>query len=327
MSMTKHHGVKLLFWIPLLLTVSCKESDEVFTKNLIQTLKSSSIEKNNIDWNDFEAEVMESLKVSKDSAIIKALTLHNNPHTTYIRNGVTLTGRFDKEPIDTICSIAKPLDLRKFEALGYLKVRRFYGHMYDEAERKAESSNYITEILNAIQDQDRPGLKGWIIDLRYNYGGDMWPMLIALSPFFVDGELGSFRSETINHKWSLADNIVYLDNQNQNKRVFDKANSYKVKHGLNKVAVLINNNTASSGEAVAIALNTLKNVRFFGKTTHGFTSANTPISMGSGEMLVLTTSIMYDNKGRKYPEGINPNFRSCNLQELEQSIERWINKD
>ena len=42
-------------------------------------------------------------------------------------------------------------------------------------------TNYIPELCNEIKKQDSEQLTGWIIDLRFNGGGNMWPMLLALS--------------------------------------------------------------------------------------------------------------------------------------------------
>ena len=48
------------------------------------------------------------------------------------------------------------------------------------------------QLQAAVQAQDRAGLVGWIVDLRQNGGGDMWPMLAGVGPVLGDGPAGSF---------------------------------------------------------------------------------------------------------------------------------------
>ena len=152
----------------------------------------------------------------------------------------------------------------------------------------------------------------------------MWPMLLALGPFLADGKLGSFRSANINQTWMLKNNIVYLDGKPQSDGIAELATQHKIKNGSKKIAVLINRRTASSGEAVAIALRTVKGAKFFGTTTNGFATANRPIHLGNKETLILTTSEMYDHKGVRFPQGIKPDFFTCKHQELVQSISKWM---
>ena len=35
-------------------------------------------------------------------------------------------------------------------------------------------------------------MKGWIVDLRGNFGGNMWPMLLSVEPLIGNGTLGYF---------------------------------------------------------------------------------------------------------------------------------------
>ena len=37
---------------------------------------------------------------------------------------------------------------------------------------------------------DRPGLIGWIVDLRTDGGGNMWPMMAGLGPILGEGIMG-----------------------------------------------------------------------------------------------------------------------------------------
>ena len=184
---------------------------------------------------------------------------------------------------------------------------------------------YIAGIISKVKQQDRPGMKGWIIDLRGNGGGDMWPMLIALEPFLGEGVLGAFNNGEELQEWRLESGAVYLDRQSQNSRFDVDPGQYKVVNGREKIAVLINGNTGSSGEAVAIALKSLHRVKYFGVKTHGFATSNEIIPFRDGEYLILTTGFMQDINGKQYPEGIHPDVLTCSVDQLREQVSNWLN--
>ncbi|SFG65818.1 Peptidase family S41 [Pedobacter insulae] len=152
----------------------------------------------------------------------------------------------------------------------------------------------------------------------------MWPMLIALSPFFKDGQLGSFKSSGLNEIWKKSGNKIFIKDDPQNERVYNSAVTYKLKNASIKIAVLINKTTQSAGEATTIALKSVKNVSFFGLRTRGLATSNETIPMDNGDFLILTTAWMYDCHSRKYPQGIEPDYSACNYQELENSLLHWV---
>jgi carboxyl-terminal processing protease len=317
-----------LFFIQIVFLISCVNDDARFSKKLIKEFKEKSINKNNIDWVNFEKRLLQSFKISRDSAIITALTLNNNEHSYYYIPGKKLiTGNYKKPEVLDSCNIFGALKRDKYVDIGYLKIRSFYGNTTNRLESKEESIKYINEILDSIKNQDMKPLKGWVIDLRFNYGGDMWPMLIALSPFFKDGKLGFFKSDGIEKFWKKETDEIFIDNKSQNDRVFGSKIKYRVKNRNVKISVLINRNTQSAGEATAIALMSLKNVMFFGGKTRGFATSNLPINMGNDEVLVLTTGAMHDVYGNLYPEGIKPDHKACDLKELDYLLtNRFYNK-
>ena len=54
----------------------------------------------------------------------------------------------------------------------------------------ADADRYAEQIQQAIRAADKPGLVGWIVDLRENRGGNMWPMIAGLGPIFGEGIIG-----------------------------------------------------------------------------------------------------------------------------------------
>jgi C-terminal processing protease CtpA/Prc len=72
------------------------------------------------------------------------------------------------------------------------------------------------------------------------------------------------------------------------------------------VAVLLDQATASSGEAVAIALKGRPRTRFFGEKTFGIASANQDLPLSDGVTLYVAIALLRDAAGRTYPTGIAP---------------------
>ena len=72
------------------------------------------------------------------------------------------------------------------------------------------------------------------------------------------------------------------------------------------MAVLFDRGTASSGEAVAIALAGRPRPRSFGEHTAGFSTANHNVPLSDGAMLLLCSSVESDRTGRRYPDGLDP---------------------
>ena len=111
-------------------------------------------------------------------------------------------------------------------------------------------------------------MRGWIVDLRGDRGGNMWAMLGILKPLLGSGDLGVFEDRTgqRSRPWRAE---IQGSGQVQ-------ATGPDLAHV--PVAVLIGPQTASAGEAVAIAPKGRPQTRVFGHATHWPTPGNTTFS-------------------------------------------------
>src|SRR5687768_15484425 len=73
-----------------------------------------------------------------------------------------------------------------------------------------------------------------------------------------------------------------------------------------KVAVLVDNGVASSGEATFIAFRKRANTRSFGVATCGLSTANRGFVLSDGALLNLTVSVMADRAKTKYGDQVQP---------------------
>lgn len=134
---------------------------------------------------------------------------------------------------------------------------------------------------------------GWIVDLRTNGGGNMWPMLAGLKPFLGSGPLGSFQTpdgKRVN-PW-----IARSSDMPPALAVLESA----------PVAVLTGPITASSGEAVTIAFRGRPRTRSFGQPTRGLANANSTIRLPDGGLIALMTSVDVDRDGKVYGYKVDP---------------------
>lgn len=173
---------------------------------------------------------------------------------------------------------------------GYVSVPAFSG--------SGDAANALaTEYHRLIEGVDTMGVCGWIVDLRGNTGGNMWPMVAGLGPILGEGVLGYFVDpDSVVTTWTYADGASMLDGQ-----VLSRADpSYTLRQPDPPVAVLADGATASSGEAAFIAFKGRPDTWSTGVRTAGLSTANRAFPLSDGAILVLTVSTMADRTGQIY---------------------------
>jgi carboxyl-terminal processing protease len=145
------------------------------------------------------------------------------------------------------------------------------------------------------------GPAGWVVDLRGNRGGNMWPMLAVVAPLLPYGVLGYFVPPAgPDQVWQLRWRRVLLSGRTQ---VLTAA---RRRLPATPVAVLTDARTASSGEAVAVAFRGRPQVRAFGTATMGMTSANETHPMRDGALMYVTTAYFADHRRTVYRGPLQP---------------------
>ena len=132
-----------------------------------------------------------------------------------------------------------------------------------------------------------------VVDLRGNDGGDMGPMYAGLSPLLPDGTALSFVSRMGTSDVTIDGNSV----TGGGTPTTTSGGKIEV-----PVAVLTDDETASSGEATLLAFRGLDNVRTFGEPTAGYASANVVLDYPDGRSLMLTTAKDKARTGEEFAE-------------------------
>jgi carboxyl-terminal processing protease len=167
---------------------------------------------------------------------------------------------------------------------------------------------YVDSLQRQVALLDSAGVCGWVVDLRENTGGNMWPMLAGIGPLLGAEMVGSFTSSRPDEGWRYRDGRSWQGDSTPPLESLGWASSppTRLEHADAPVAVLTGRETASSGEMVLLAFLGRPQVRTFGDSTAGFASSNTSVKLRDGATLVVTSSCPRDRLGRRYPLRIGP---------------------
>lgn len=199
---------------------------------------------------------------------------------------------------------------------GYMNIPGFHSGNKDLILAFADS------IQNAIRILSDKKLKGWIVDLRENTGGNMEPMILGLGPLFSEEELGSLvdvngDAETWKYK-----NGTYAW---EDESLSSLPDPVKLKDQL-PIAVLTSQRTGSSGEIVVISFIGNAHTKSFGQATWGLITGNGSFDLPDGSRLMLASTIMADRNDVLYYGPIEPDFFievNSNDDEIRLAI-KWI---
>ncbi len=180
---------------------------------------------------------------------------------------------------------------------GYIRITGFVG-----------SGKIEQRFANAIQDGikalDAARVRGWIVDLRINTGGNMWPMVDGLGPLLGSGDIGSFVSAQSNDHWFYRDGAVGIGTV-----VIVKIAPIVLRQPWLPIVVLIDEPTASSGESTAIAFSSMPNVVIMGGDSAGLSTGNSFERLPDGAVINLCEAADADRKGKVFGEKIHPDIR------------------
>jgi C-terminal processing protease CtpA/Prc len=183
---------------------------------------------------------------------------------------------------------------------------------------EAQAMTYVKQAHTVIAKLDQLHPCGWIVDLRNNTGGNMWPMLAGVGPVLGDGMAGAFAD--------LDDQRVeygyYAGVARYGQEIVVQVDApYQLRAALPTVAVLTNGETSSSGEAIAVAFRGRPGTRSFGQSTDGLSSGNAGYPLSDGAFIFLTTVVFADRTGTRYGQEIVPDTV---VNEAREAAATWL---
>lgn len=285
-----------------------------YLEEVATLLQRHSVKRRTIDWTAFRAEIMAAAGPAQsipetEPGIRRALALLGDGLSSYIplrRAPIMVATRTCNAP--TVRSPGMP------PSIGYLRVRRFAG-------TPAEATLYAQQLQDSIRRADRDGLVGWIVDLRENSGGGMYPMLAGIGPILGEGVHGYFidadgRETSFSYRAGVS---AFAD-----EPIHQVSTVYQLKQPNPRVAVLTDGWVASSGEAIAIAFRGRERTRSFGTPTCGLSTGNSTWFLSDTSKLVITASVMADRTRRAYGDVITPDEVITNPDDAVTRAMQWL---
>lgn len=310
---------KIYISIILLILYSCQASRSHKENQHVEYIQSAFelIKENIINEKGMNLDSLEQSLLSQVNAQTPKDSIHNYLKST-IRAIIKHSDLFPPIEFNTIINKPKEPTIKGkiiYENIAYLYVGSC------DAIDSLNSKSYADTLQNALIYLYDQNPIGWIIDLRDNIGGNMYAMIAGLGPLFGSGNLG-YHIGKEDSPWYFKKegpqgNMDYIKISNSD---------FEFERKLPLVA-LVNKNTASAAEAIAISFNCYPRSILIGESTNGLTTGNEMFFLSDSTCLNLTTSVMADCKKNKYPNGIIPEIELNDPLEIFTTAMKWIREN
>ncbi len=259
-------------------------STETYGKNALSTIDKNGIFAGNDEWKSTYNECLKMIENAKSyddtyDAIRKALSVGGGKHSMLMNKS---------ESQDTTESYNEVLPTVSLDGdIAIIKLPDFLG--------TAEAGQKYAKVAEDFIHENRDKIKGVVLDLRGNTGGDMGPMATAVSSLLPDGELVYYHYRSYDVPVTLKNGVV--SNAGTGGKSLYPDEKLNV-----PVAILTDDMTASSGEALTLCFRGLENTRTFGAPTAGYTSVNMLYNMYDGAQMYLTVAFDKARTGEIFKE-------------------------
>lgn len=155
----------------------------------------------------------------------------------------------------------------------------------------------------------------YIIDLRSNGGGSMYPMINGVEALLGKPPYGFWQPANgePDAPWALKAGMF------RNEDVPDETAQSKA-----AVAVLIDRHTGSSGEFTAMAFEGRPNTRIFGENSAGLLTTNAVVMLPDGATMAISTGWATDRLKRPYRDVIAPDEATPTGQATQGAAIAWL---
>ncbi|MEU2271439.1 S41 family peptidase [Streptomyces olindensis] len=260
----------------------------------LDIMQKRSLTRHEVDWAHLRNEAFSQASGAQEPAdtyraIQSAVNLLHDGHSSF----------FDPKQV---AELEAPVET--FEGLRGRSLEGRFGYVSLPGVQGAKQSyeQYVQRGRRAVAAADRSQPCGWVVDLRRNRGGNMWPMLAVVAPLLGDGEVGaSVDADGRRFVWTIKDGSPRYDGKSFGWSGVDALTTSDP-----PVAVLTSGATACAGEAVVVAFRGRPDTRFLGESTSGVPTGNQPHRLSDGAVLNLTEVMGADRTGRTYDAPIPP---------------------
>lgn len=279
-------------------------SAERYGKDALATIGKNGIYSGSDEWKSTYEECLKMIENAESyedtyPAVKKALSVGGGKHSMLMTKS---------ESQDTTESYDEVLPTVSLSGdIAVIKLPDFLG--------TAEAGRKYAKVAEDFIHENRDKINGVVLDLRGNTGGDMGPMATAVSSLLPDGELVYYHYRSYDIPVTLKNGVV--SNAGTGGRSLYPEEKLNV-----PVAILTDDMTASSGEALTLCFRGLENTRTFGAPTAGYTSVNMLYNMYDGAQMYLTVAFDKARTGEIFKEtSIEPDVATDSP--LEAALE-WL---
>lgn len=279
-------------------------SAERYGKDALATIGKNGIYSGSDEWKSTYEECLKMIENAESyedtyPAIKKALSVCGGKHS------MLMTKSESQSTSDSYDEVLPTVSLNGDIAV--IKLPDFLG--------TAEAGRKYAKVAEDFIHENRDKINGVVLDLRGNTGGDMGPMATAVSSLLPDGELMYYHYRSYDVPVTLKDGVI--SNAGTGGKSLYPDEKLKV-----PVAILTDDMTASSGEALTLCFRGLENVKTFGAPTAGYTSVNMLYSLYDGAQMYLTVAFDKARTGEIFKEAsIEPDVATDSP--LEAALE-WL---
>mgnify|MGYP001219944359 FL=1 len=259
-------------------------SAERYGKDALATIGKNGIYSGSNEWKSTYEECLKMIENAESyedtyPAIKKALSVCGGKHS------MLMTKSESQSTSDSYDEVLPTVSLNGDIAV--IKLPDFLG--------TAEAGRKYAKVAEDFIHENRDKIKGVVLDLRGNTGGDMGPMATAVSSLLPDGELMYYHYRSYDVPVTLKDGVI--SNAGTGGKSLYPGEKLKA-----PVAILTDGMTASSGEALTLCFRGLENTRTFGAPTAGYTSVNMLYSLYDGAQMYLTVAFDKARTGEVFEE-------------------------
>lgn len=200
--------------------------------------------------------------------------------------------------------------------IGYLRIPSIQVNL------PLEINLYAQALYDSISSLAMHGAKSYIIDLRLNGGGNIYPMLSGISSFLGD-QLIAFETDAddnVVRKWEIENGNFIIGGFQTTQISADKSLHLDTV----PIAVLTGAVTKSAGSMVAIALKKRPNTIFIGEpTADGYSTSNGYFQFTPNLILNFATNFVADREKFIYKSSVMPDItisRGDNFENWEKDL-------
>lgn len=318
--------IHLLFISVFIFSIGCQSPPktdpkiEAYLRAAMDTIQKNALNTTQVNWDKLRQEVIEKAQGAKSTPevyhLLRYVLKSLNDNHSFIQLSDSLAA-LEKKAQKPENQTKKKQQAKKQPSPYEPRMKIEYGiHTVDNIKvarifvpKGSRGNKFAQRLHDRIIEMNAQKPCGWIIDLRGNLGGNMWPMLAGIGHLVGENPLGGSVDAQGNRDFYLykSGKAIYVDKSGkENVYAQVKESPFTAASDI-PIAFLIDRSTASSGEALAVILKGRKNTRSFGEVSYGASTSTRGFKLSDGANLVLAVSTFEDKNKNKYPNGIKPN--------------------